>query len=287
MLSPSHDVDYLSDCSLYAELRPLSSQRSLVDHLYLLRDNGRLTRTGESIFSSPFYEIALAYHDGADRYSALKSQPRFGRRPRRGPFHGWMLGLRIRPGRTFDREQLSLESFGDIFLRCLRTGNPLDNSLHALDEWIERNRGRLSSQDADEEVVHATISKLPLVGGDADPVGKIGRLAAAAGVSPRTLQRQVRARTGLPPKRYATLQRFDSALRMLVSDDGSLPDIAADLGYSDQAHMTADLTRHAGVSPARFRAVARAKMSAEPVRIFKDQALQDRLQMLVRDDVAS
>ena len=98
--------------------------------------------------------------------------------------------------------------------------------------------------------------------------------------------RHVRARTGLAPKRYASLQRFSEALRHLARDEAGFAQIAAEVGYSDQAHMTVDLARHAGVSPGRFRALARRQIRNDAVRFFKDADLRNRVRLLVCDSGA-
>ena len=123
---------------------------------------------------------------------------------------------------------------------------------------------------------------MPTAGGAAT----IAARAAAAGISPRTMLRHVRARTGLAPKRYASLQRFSEALRHLALDNAGFAQIAAEVGYSDQAHMTVDLARHAGVSPGRFRALARRQIRNDAVRFFKDADLRQRVRLLVCDSGA-
>src|SRR5262249_7555973 len=110
---------------------------------------------------------------------------------------------------------------------------------------------------------------------------RVASLAAAAGVDPRTLQRQVRKRTGLGPKRYAALQRFNEALREVALGGESLATIATELGYADQSHLTTDLGRQAGVPPGRFRAQARRQVLQDAVRFFKDEDLRSRVRLLV------
>ena len=111
--------------------------------------------------------------------------------------------------------------------------------------------------------------------------------AAVAGVVPRTLQRQFRSRTGLAPKRYAAVQRFTSALQQVALERGSLAHIASEAGYSDQAHLTTDLGRHAGLSPGRFRTLARQQIRLDAVRFFKDGSIQNRVRLLVCDPGAA
>jgi AraC-like DNA-binding protein len=63
----------------------------------------------------------------------------------------------------------------------------------------------------------------------------------------------------------------------------NLAHIASEAGYSDQAHLTTDLGRHAGLSPGRFRALARRQIVRDAVRFFKDADLQNRVRLLVCD----
>jgi hypothetical protein len=94
-----------ADFAVYAELEPVDRHRPLVDHLFVLRDCGRLTGVGRNLFASPFSELALVARrqdDGRDNdpaitWKALHLPPRFGRQPRQRSFHGWMCGIRCRP----------------------------------------------------------------------------------------------------------------------------------------------------------------------------------------------
>jgi AraC-like DNA-binding protein len=262
--------------AVYAELQPLGRHRGFLDHLYVLNDVGRLTAAGRSMFASPLCEIALARRDddGADGWISLRAAPRFGRRPRHRAFCGWIIGLRYRPpSAVFDHERTALVGLADALTESVRSQNPLDDIIHSLDQWVEDLISEYGGSQA-----------LPIPAVDGGPT--VAARAAAAGISSRTLQRHVRARTGLPPKRYASLQRFNDALRHVALEDASFAQIAADVGYSDQAHMTVDMARHAGLSPGRFRALARRQIRRDADRFFKDADLRNRLRLLVCDSGA-
>jgi AraC-like DNA-binding protein len=81
------------------------------------------------------------------------------------------------------------------------------------------------------------------------PHARVAGVADELGVSARQLQRRVVQAVGYGPKTLARVLRF-RRLRSLAS--GPLVDLALDAGYSDQAHMTDEVTRLAGVSPVRF-----------------------------------
>jgi AraC-like DNA-binding protein len=77
---------------------------------------------------------------------------------------------------------------------------------------------------------------------------KIAALAKAAAASERTLSRLFEEHVGLAPKRFCRVVRFQHLLRRLGKD----PDwtaFAADLGYSDQAHMIREFKELFGCTP--------------------------------------
>jgi AraC-like DNA-binding protein len=277
--------------AIYAELEPLSRHRAFAEHLFVLKDNGRLTGPHRSVFASPLCEIAWACRDdpgsvhrgdAAERWIAVRAPPRFGQRPRQRAFRGWMIGIRCRPWSVlFDEQETALAALGGIFAGIVSEPNPFDDIIHILDGWIE-DVVRKSGPREDGATASEQSLSMPAASG----LPTIAARAAAAGISPRTMLRHVRARTGLAPKRYASLQRFSQALRHLALDTAGFARIAAEVGYSDQAHMTVDLARHAGVSPGRFRALARRQIRNDAVRFFKDADLLNRVRLLVCDSGA-
>jgi hypothetical protein len=135
--------------AVYAELRPTDRHRSFVDHLFVLRDRGRLTGVGRSLFASPFSEIALVGRPrdddtentgGVVAWKAFHLPPRFGRQPRQHAFHGWMLGIRYRP-LDLDTGEVALAGLSELFntrFEGMRE-NPFDPIIGALDAWIEHH----------------------------------------------------------------------------------------------------------------------------------------------------
>jgi AraC-like DNA-binding protein len=285
-----------TDSAVYVELQPMVRHRSFIDHLFILRDRGRLTGVGHNLFASPFSEIALVgRHPDDDRedvdrvvaWKAFHLPPRFGRQPRQHSFHGWMLGIRYRP-LDLDMADAALAELSELFnARCQRVReNPFDPIIGALDAWIEHHLSpRFNAAGARRS---STAEGAAILDGALSAMGpdrgmSVASLAATAGVVPRTLQRHFRKRTGLAPKRYAAVQRFSGALQQVALGGGSLADIASEAGYCDQAHLTTDLGRHAGLSPGRFRALARRQIGRDAVRFFKDADLRNRVRLLVWD----
>jgi AraC-like DNA-binding protein len=285
---------YEANLAVYAELQPIDRHRSFIDHLFVLRDYGRLTGVGRNLFASPFSEIAVVGRrpdDGQDKegvvvWKAIHLPPRFGRQPRQHSFHGWMLGIRCQP---VDRDTgvAALVGMSELFAATIegKSESPFDPIIGALDAWIDHLIPRFNAATTPQLRTLKIVADLEgaLSASGLDRGNSVASLAATVGVVPRTLQRHFRNRTGLAPKQYAAVQRFSGALRQVALGRGSLAHIASEAGYSDQAHLTTDLGRHAGLSPGRFRELARRQIVRDPVRFFKDTNLQNRVRLLVCD----
>lgn len=83
---------------------------------------------------------------------------------------------------------------------------------------------------------------------------EVAALADAAGVSVRTLQRIFRRLVGVGPKwMLARARLHDAIARLDAGYSGPLADLAAELGWFDQAHFTRDFTALVGVPPSDYR----------------------------------
>jgi len=112
------------------------------------------------------------------------------------------------------------------------------------------------------------------------PHGRVSDLANHVGKSVRTLQRRVRTSTGCPPRRFLAMQRFRRSVYEIAAGGDGLSVIAFDLGFSDQAHLTREFRRHAGVTPGAFRQ-AWCRPRAQAVRFLQDTERSTRLMMAV------
>lgn len=112
----------------------------------------------------------------------------------------------------------------------------------------------------DESTTHA-IRQL-----DVPAPASVRQVARSASLTVRTLERRVLAATGLPPAGLRRVMRFRRAFRLLDSTPrGGWTAVAAQAGYTDQAHLIRDFRQFAGVPPTDFfradPALARAIMA--------------------------
>ena len=76
-------------------------------------------------------------------------------------------------------------------------------------------------------------------------------LAAALGTGPTNVARAFSEAFGIPPHRYVLGRRLDAARDRILAGQ-SLADVAAEVGFSDQAHFTRRFRRFLGTTPGRF-----------------------------------
>ena len=134
------------------------------------------------------------------------------------------------------------------------------------DAATRRLRARLADARAMADAAAILESAIAerLAAADGRPAGALLALAAAdklasanvnavavdLGVSERHLRRVFRETVGLSPKAFAKLTRFHRALRAARADaQANWADIAAAVGYYDQAHLIAEFRAIAGVTP--------------------------------------
>lgn len=80
------------------------------------------------------------------------------------------------------------------------------------------------------------------------PALRVSRVAAALGMSERSLSRKFQAMFGMSPKHFARTARVEKAL-MARRGGASWADVAHACGFADQAHMIRDFNDILGASP--------------------------------------
>jgi AraC-like DNA-binding protein len=96
--------------------------------------------------------------------------------------------------------------------------------------------------------------------------GALLPLAGLLGVSPYRLSRAFTRELGTSLTRYRNRVRVGRAVQRLEDGVESLADLAADLGFADQAHLTRTVRAHLGCTPAALRRLLRAVPEPAPER---------------------
>lgn len=86
-------------------------------------------------------------------------------------------------------------------------------------------------------------------------------MALMSGLSKYQLLRRFEKVYGVPPHAWLLQQRAERA-RHLISDGGTLVDVAAACGFADQSHMTRIFARQFGFTPGAWRKAAAAAVGA-------------------------
>jgi AraC-like DNA-binding protein len=257
----------------YAEFAPRDDQSDLVDSIYVLKDRGLLT-AHRLAFASPLRELTFSFREtgqGTGRAGkVVVNEPTFGHRKKGRAFYGWIIGIKFKPTwsgplRTDDPLivacQRSLAHVVSVSPSRLGVLDPLDRLLVALSQRIQP--GTLASSDYFEK-----------------SSDRVAKLASRVGGSVRTLQRRMRSSTGFPPKRFLAMQRFRRSVYEIAARNTGLSLVAANLGFSDQSHLTREFQRHAGVSPGAFKQAWTGR-HARAVRFVQDPPSSSRLRVAV------
>lgn len=107
--------------------------------------------------------------------------------------------------------------------------------------------------DAEGELVNRLVAHVE----EHRDVLRVAQVCEAFDLTERALQRLVSRRLGLTPKWLISRRRLQEAAERLRTDPRPMADIAAQLGYADQAHFTRDFSRVTGTTPGRFAAAHR------------------------------
>ncbi|GHN01984.1 AraC family transcriptional regulator [Cytophagales bacterium WSM2-2] len=84
--------------------------------------------------------------------------------------------------------------------------------------------------------------------------GDIKTLASKYDMTPRYLQKLFLQYTGVTPKLYHKINRFQSSLRLVTKKESSLTNIAYDCGYFDQSHFIREFKSFTGITPSDYSA---------------------------------
>jgi AraC-like DNA-binding protein len=171
-------------------------------------------------------------------------------------------GACLRPGALPHLTRLPASDFLDQSI-------PVEAAFGTKGRLLIERLGELESYRASLDTIAAFLSEvgarqdrrssLPL-----DGCNRVGELAAQAGLPRRTLHSRLRQEIGLSPKRVLRIQRLHRALKLTQARPPAWPQIAANAGFADQAHMIREFVDLLGESPTAWRQRSRLPISSIP-----------------------
>lgn len=108
------------------------------------------------------------------------------------------------------------------------------------------------------ESIEKKLDKLTVVNGamselkNHENIDNINNVAEKYGISSRYLQKLFLQYTGLTPKLYSKINRFQQSLKLVTKKDASLTSIAYDCGYFDQSHFIREFKSFTGLTPSGY-----------------------------------
>lgn len=163
-----------------------------------------------------------------------------------------ILGLRFRPGiarhllrcdldalagKVVALDDLRLRGFNSHHEHLLATDGPMKR-LRLLKEIFAREMHDLPTIRRDAAALEMLSASLPAEA-----------IAAELGVTGRTLRRIATAEFGYGPKTLARILRLQTLLRRIGEKNSALADLAAEAGFTDQAHMNRDVLALTSLTP--------------------------------------
>jgi len=97
---------------------------------------------------------------------------------------------------------------------------------------------------------------------------KMETVAARYGISARYMQQLFVQYTGLTPKLYSQINRFQTSLQLIREGNSSLTSIAYECGYADQSHFIREFKSFTGLTPSGY------SIDNSPVALAASQAEQ-------------
>jgi AraC-like DNA-binding protein len=146
--------------------------------------------------------------------------------------------------------------------RLLEAAEP-DAQIDVLEAAMLERLGGRASRDRAIEVACALLSEGRTVH---DVVHHLG-------VTPRRFIERFRARTGLTPKLFARIERFQHVLRAM-DRRASFCELALEYGFADQAHLIREFRTFSGITPSAYRSRSLGEHNHVPLPIGKISSIR-------------
>lgn len=181
---------------------------------------------------------------------------------------GWAVGLMLQPAAgallcggdvaEFTDRYVELETLGGLDtlgarlvedVRAAMTPDPNDpDAQGAARTLVEAALRPLLPVDDEGLLVNAIVAAVE----ESPEILRVGQVCERFDLTERSLQRLTSRRLGLSPKWLIRRRRLHEAAGRIRLGQTELATVAADLGYTDQSHLTRDFRAATGMTPGSF-----------------------------------
>jgi AraC-like DNA-binding protein len=249
--------------AIYKEVKPSASLRNHIDAYWLLQTGSLQTPLKRSLFPDGCVDIICNIGYAAIQVICTLSSEIILLKPGTHYLAGTMtaiatvsrlpdthlIGIRFKPGAfacfyAYELGELTnrVIDFRDGRLAMLLDGD--EDVFSRIDAYYQKKKS------------DATIAIIPIAASIYALKGQIDMhsLAQMHNISLRTMERHFKKDIGISPKELTKIIRFQSALSRLKNKSAteSIAGIASEIGYYDQAHMTNEIKKYAGLNPSQL-----------------------------------
>lgn len=255
----------------YHEIRPDSRLKQYVKCYYIYTSSSEVTFE-DTVFPSGCMEIIFNLGTGswqtADDKEFVTTPPveLWGQIVRPLPVRSigcnTMLGIRFFPHAAAyflpDKIDLFTNQVADLRSLCGNEVNVLHEKLQETAAWnakielIESFLLQRIAQPGKTAGKWAVVNDVMYEIRKDDFFDNMENVAARYGITSRYLQKLFLQYTGLTPKLYSKINRFQNSLKLVAKKDTSLTSIAYDCGYFDQSHFIREFKSFTGITPSVY-----------------------------------
>jgi AraC-like DNA-binding protein len=213
-------------------------------------NKGRKIRLTKNFVIGPQLKQLLLYSNGVTALVAAR-------------FHPWGLTAfsKVKPADLVDKIIPAEEVLGSdnaTLSARLATETARETKLQLFIDHLDHLLHTQHLPDTDFETIRRMTAELHRHHG----TQRIALLARQFDISSRQLERQFTGLTGLSPKLFAKILRFNHARELIQENpDISLASVAYEVGYADQAHFSRNFRALFQFTPAQFKARIKAFQS--------------------------
>lgn len=149
--------------------------------------------------------------------------------------------------RVVDFGDISGRAVKNLHQRLLETKDA-DNRIKLLEDYLLHRLAVSEKRYKKIAVVHDIMREIKRE----DFFDNMQNVASRYGITSRYLQKLFLQYTGLTPKLYSKINRFQNSLQLIGQKDASLTSIAYDCGYFDQSHFIRDFKSFTGITPSGY-----------------------------------